>query len=298
MKNIVWVFDTGIENMEISFQEVLTYAIIYTLVVIALYVLRSVGLYQLTKRQKIKNAWMAFIPFIWIYVASKLFGTLVLSGKPLKNFPLLVTIVFSISVTINFTINFLVYFPLVGYYLQGGEIYFANTTSFNEVLQPMGFEKYYFMPTSVFVRGILYPYSNYALVGLIVAILQRVNALLSLFSTFLTVFVYMGIFRKFWPQRYILATVLSILGVFPIMIFIIRNHKAINFDDYIRSRYYGHAHNPYGGVGGVDMRMGGESPVNRQNQKMGKEPLDPFEEFENTKSEKGEDPFGFEEEKK
>ena len=55
-------------------------------VIIAFYVLRSIGLYKMAENSGVKNAWFAFIPFGWIFTAGKIIGTAKIFGRPFKNF--------------------------------------------------------------------------------------------------------------------------------------------------------------------------------------------------------------------
>ena len=287
MKKII--LNNGFQAIEILPAEVLTFAIIWLTIVIALYLFRSIGLFTLAKRQNLKCAWLSFIPFAWIYVPAKIMGTIIIGRKPYKNFATFATIIFVLNEVIALTITVLANFPLVGYYLQGGEVYLASYETYNQSLKAMGFSPYIFSDNTVFVKGIIYPYSNQMVIGTILAIMSLVSNVLSIVSIFVTVLVYIGLFRKFWPERYVLATVLSVLGLFPIMAFVIRKKKAINFNEYMRSRYYGHRYNPYGGV---NPNAGGYG-ASQTGQNTTKEPDCPFEEFEQEKG--GDDPFDFNE---
>ena len=97
-------------------------------VMVAFYLLRSIGLFVLAKHNKINRAWMAFIPFVWIYVAVMLIKDNNFFGKPYKNFAIIFTIVFAVYQVINLVFNVLVYLPLVGYYFSGGTIYLGTIT--------------------------------------------------------------------------------------------------------------------------------------------------------------------------
>ena len=279
------ILNDGFSTFEFVWSEVLIIAIISMVITIGLYRLRSFGLYTLAKKQGLKKTWLSFIPFLWIFIPAKLIGTIVIGRKAYKNFATFATIFFALNEIIALTITILVNFPLVGYYLQGGEVYIANTEIYNESLKAMGFSQYIFSST-IFVRGIIYPYSNLALVGTILSILSFVSNILSIVSIVVTILVYVGLFRKFWPQRHVLATVLSVLGFFPIMVFVIRKKNAVSFSEYMRSRYYGHGFNRYGGSFTNGNNYGATSGNAQTNVK---EPESPFEEFE--KDNQQDDPF-------
>ncbi len=292
MKNIVYYF-TDMENMEIKPAEVITAVCLNVAVIICFYVLRSIALYTLAKKQDVKNRWLCFVPFLWLYVASKLMGTIIIGGKTYKHFTLVATIVFALSEIISLVVIFFEYFPLVGYYLSGGEVNVANMTVYKNSLKIQGYEPYYFAADSIFVKGYMhYPYDHIT-TGKVLTILNLFGGVLSLASLVLAILIYTGFFRKFWPERYVLATVLSVMGLFPIMAFVVRKKKPIDFNEYMRSRYYGHGYNPYGGATyhGQGNHYG-QTPPNGRGEYSRPEPESPFGEFEDNKKDE-DDPFGF-----
>ncbi len=280
MKNIVYVLGGGIENFEISFAEILVFIGLTLAVELVFYLLRSFGLYTLAKNNGVEKRWMCFVPALWVYPAAKLMGTIVISGKPFKAFAIIALCVFAAFTAVELTISFLGYFPIIGYYLSGGEIAIVNSIEAEQIVQGMGFTPYAFM-SGVYVKGIIYPYQKMEALRITIFVLSLLQNVLSLGELIISVLLFMGIFRKFWPQRYILATVLSVLGLFAPIIFIIRNKKAIDFNDYMRSRYYGHGYNPYAG-----------GPQNYQQRPTPpKEPESPFGEFESGNKKEDDNPF-------
>ena len=97
---------------------------------------------------------------------------------------------------------------------------------------------------------------------------------LSFITMIIEVTAFICLFKKFWPEHYILAAVLSAMGLFAPFVFAIRKRRAINFAEYIANRYY---RNPYG-----------PNPYGAQNVQREK-PENPFGEFDNKKT--PEDPF-------
>jgi hypothetical protein len=110
--------------------------------------------------------------------------------------------------------------------------------------------------------------------------------------------VYIALFRKFWPQHYVLATVLSVLGLFAPFVFAIRKKNAVNFSEYMRSRYnmyytpYGNPYgrppygNPYGNPyanPNAEQQTPPEHPFSEFAERGEANPGDPFEEFSDKK---------------
>ncbi|MBR0189803.1 MAG: hypothetical protein IJQ23_05405, partial [Clostridia bacterium] len=124
-------------------------------------------------------------------------------------------------------------------------------------------------------------------------ILSVFNYVLRLANVFVTVSVYIYLFRKFWPEHYILVSVLSVFGLFPIFVFATRNRKAVDYAEYVRNRFYGSGYTPYGRNGGNNGAYGNNS----YGANAGRDPYDvygngddkePFGEFSN----RPEEPFG------
>ena len=63
--------------------------IIYLCVTIAFYLLRSFGIFVLSKRAGLDKRAMAFIPFVWIFLACKLIGNVQIFGRAFAKLALL-----------------------------------------------------------------------------------------------------------------------------------------------------------------------------------------------------------------
>jgi len=236
----------------------------------AFYALRSIGLYTLAKNNGIDHAFVAWIPFAWIYVACKLISETRMFGWSFKNIAVWALVIFSVSGVLDIVYNVLTYFPAVGYLLQGGTITIVEENA--------GMKLYL---GSDFVN----PYGNaYSAVKTICTVINVTTSILSLFTLVVTVFAYIGLFKKFWPQHYIIASVFSVLGLFPIFVFAVRNKPAMNYGDYIRSRFY------YGENYGQNPPPGTERPPEHPFEEFAergeKDPGDPFAEFADDKDKK------------
>ena len=218
---------------------------IYLGVMLAFYVLRSIGVYILAKRQGIKGKVLAWIPCLWFYVVCKLVGKSRFFGKPIENLALLFVIIFSLSQLFGFVQSFLVNFPLVGNFLQGREILFAQS---GLDLEAQGFFEYSsgMYVTNDFVNP--YGMGGIQTVNLILSIIGYVSMFVDLAEIVITISVYFALFRKFWPQHHVLASLLTIfLGLFAPFVFVIRKKEPVNYMEYLRSRYnYNPYSNPYG----------------------------------------------------
>ena len=285
MKNILWYLGVGYEPLVLTIENLIVGIVIDLVIAIAFYVLRSVALYTIAKRQNINKPFLAFIPCAWLFIAGKAMGTVLIKGKPAKNLPLIATIVFALSEVIALTCAFIAYFPIVGYYLQGGNVIIADTEVYTYVLQQEGFVPYVFFKDMLFVKGgnvagsIVYPYADVLMMRDIVDILGIIAELATIAVICFNVIIYIGLFRKFIPAHYLIFTVLSVVGLFPIMVFIVRKKEPVNYKDYIRSRFYGRGYNPY--MGGNPYANNSAVPQERKE----KEPENPFSEFDGDKKE-------------
>ncbi len=269
-----------IESFSVPRGVIISSAIFVLAVILAFYVLRSIGIYKLAVNQGIDKAFMAFIPCVWIFVACKLLGKIKFFGVSFEQVALIVCIVFSCCQVVPFVYNFLRLFPYFAYYLEGGSltlsvgrnIVLSAGSNFNNIFDTDA-------------------------VNILLRILNVTSYFLNIAEVVILVFLYISIFKMFWPQHYILASVLSFLGLFPVFVFAIRNNKPVNFVDYMRSKFYGYRQGGYGpggygnggyGNGGYgNGGYGNGAGNNGGTDSNGNVSEDPFSEF----SEKQDEPF-------
>ena len=262
-----FIIETGDGNIV---QSVSKGAVIFILALIVafyvlFYVLRSVGIYKLAKGQGVEKAFMAWIPCLWMFTACKIIGKSRIFGYSAEKLALLFTVIFTAAAVVPLVYNFLTYFPYIAYYFEGGHVSIVNGL-------PQG-------------DSDMVNHFDTNAINVICKIFYILARVLEIAEIFVTVTVYIALFRKFWPEHYILAAVLSFFRLFPIFVFAIRNRKAVNFNEYIKRRYYGSGYTPYGngyygGNGGERRTPYYGNPSDGDN--------DPFGEFSNRPDE----PFG------
>ena len=182
------------------------------LVEIALYLLRSIGVYKLAKRQEIKNPILAWIPLLWFFIAIKLVGESRFFNKPIKKLAVLLCVIFALSEFITFAIDFMTYFPLVGNYLKGNTIY----VFVEEELQSTGLNPYYWLPNVYVDQSFVYPLFDPTIypiqsIAVVLRIVDVVMNMLSFATLFIEVFVYFALFRKYWPSHHVFYQLLDFL---------------------------------------------------------------------------------------
>ena len=246
---------------------------------IALYVLRSIGIFVLAKKGGLKHAWLAWIPCAWFYVVCKLIKETKIFGSTFGKMALIFTIVFALGQVLLFVNDFLAYFPIVGNILiHKSNVYVVlEETS----LLPQNVREYQFV-TGIYVEhDFVYPYKDLFAVEKTMTIISYLSIIFDLASLIITISLYINLFRKYWPAHFVLAAVLSVMGLFGVFVFVIRNKQPINYMEYVRSRYanYYGPQGPYGGQG----YYGGQSAPSR--------PDEPFEDFQDAKDKKPEEPF-------
>ena len=271
---------SGVEYQlaEMGKTEVYIIAAIVLAVVLTFYALRSVGLFTLSRRKSYKFAWLSFVPCAWLYCACRLIGETKLFGVSFKKLALWVTIVFAVGEALSLVYNFIEWYPVVGYFTQtqNGEV---------TILTGMGGGAYV-IPGDDFTNP--FPSVNLP----IFKVINVITYFTSLFTTLVTVFLYINLFRNYWPQHYILASVLSFFGLFGVFVFVIRNKSEMKYSDYLRSRYgnvYGPYSNPYyrngnggyngNGYGGGNYERPPETPFKDFAERGEVDPGDPFSEF-------------------
>lgn len=263
-------------------------------VTIAFYVLRSIGIFVLAKRAGINKRFLAFIPFVWIYLACKLIGNAQIFGRTFSQLAVLFCVIFSVAGYLQFIFDFLLYFPIAGNLLYGREIFIIAREELASGYTPTLAQGIY--GGADFVNP--YKEALYTIYN-ILNVSSYFLSVLNIASLVIGISVYFNLFKNYWPQHYMLFGILSIFGLSAPFVFAIRNKKPINFNDYLRSRYGvygGHYGNPYGGYSGGNpygngYNQGGyrpeqtppKSPFEEFAGKGEKDPGNPFEEFDNKK---------------
>lgn len=239
-------------------------------VLVGLYLLRSFGIYYLAKNNGINHAYLAWIPAFWIYPCCKLIGEQLFFGKPYAKLALIIAIVLSVGTAINFIIEFLNWFPLVGYYFSGGTIYVGESAEVL-ALNPNAKE---FWTSGIFTdANFKSPYHRPYVMIRIIDAMATFGMLLDLAKIVVLINVYIVLFRKYWPSYYVIASVLSFFGLFPVFAFVIRKKTPVKIRTYVYTNPY--QDNPYG--------YRGSYPPPRTTAED-----EPFEEFKSTDDE----PFG------
>lgn len=223
------IIDSTGFGVEVSQGIVLTMAIVPALIKILFYVLRSIGVYSLAKRAGIKSAYFAFIPCLWVYPVCKILKNERFLFDTYEKLAVLITVLFTVGEVINFVYGFLSYVPVIGYYLQGGTVSIVQGE----------------METYLMTGNDLFNPFDTPFINVVLTILEYTSIPFDLISVIITVFLYVAIFRKYWPQNYILATVLSCIGLFAPLVFAIRKKEPVDYVKYARDRYNTY-YNPYG----------------------------------------------------
>ena len=292
---IEFLADGSYQNVTISHGSIIAITVIALVIILAFYALRSIGLYMLAKKQELKCAIVAFIPLAWFYVCCKLLGKTRFFHWSYQKVALLLCIIFSVAELITLITNFLVFYPLIGNVLIGGKTIYIIST-------PIGssspYELYPWLSNIAYDATFVMPYSVQTQINIekTLIILQYFTGILDLASGIIAIFVYINLFKKYWPQHFILASILSIFGLFAPFAFIIRKREPIDYNEYMRARYNMYYGNPYGPYG----RPYGTRPPNAENppehpfkefaERGEVDPGEPFEEFSN-KSNPNSSPF-------
>lgn len=253
---------TGAIYLDLTRGKALGIAVVPLLVTLLFYVLRSVGLFTLAKRKGLKNVWLSWIPCGWIYIACMLVGETRVFGISFKKAALWLAIIFAVGELLSLVYDFIKWFPYVAYFFAGGEITIKNTGSGSFIIPGNDFNNVF---PSVESAGFI--------------VMNAASSMCELIVSVSTIFLFINIFRKYYPQHYIIASVFSFLGLFGPFVFSIRNRKETKYSDYIRARYgnmYGPYSNPYNGNPN-DPRYG--DPRYGQNYREERPPETPFKDF-------------------
>lgn len=283
MNDIIIITNQG-TSMSLSGGAVFSTFIVTAVTILAFYILRSVGVYTLAKNNGVKYPFLAFVPFIWTYPASKLIGEVIFFGKKMKNFALIFTLIFAVSNALTLTVYFMQFFPLIGYYLSGGQVYYVTYPAIAEEGSEIS---QYLLGGGFFVgNDIVYPYYNISRVITALNVMIRISNVLDIVNVIFTLTFYVMLFRKFWPEHFFVGIIFSIFGLFAPFVFAIRNNKPVNYFEYMRRKHNASYGNngftypngePYTG----DFKEKKDSENNYGDSNNGDNNDDPFEEFSN-----------------
>lgn len=301
MVSLIIPVDDGVSSqifqMPVSTLVLVLIAIVSIAIPLAFYLLRSFALYKMAKTENINKAYFAFIPFLWTYIAGKIAGTPVYFGKIVKKFPLWLCIFYTVSEGIALIFNFLVYAPVLGYLLQGGELLYVVDVTNSVINSLEGAYEFYPLAINLFVPSgnfINVPYATYEFIQ-IANVISYVMIPIDVAVVVLTITMYSGVFKKYWPLHYFSGIIFSIFGLFPIFAFVVRKNQPVDYNKFMRERFarqYGYynpyasqQNNPYNQYNNANPNANKENPFNEFSEKKEKAE-DPFSEFNNDKDEK------------
>lgn len=275
--------------------------IIVLAIPIALYVLRTIGVYSLAKKANLKTAFLAFFPGLWVYPFAMLVKEAKFFNSKISKWAIAFAVLATASIVVTVAYNFLIYFPLVGNILEGRIIYRALDADMATHFGGMGYVAYpalsgvYVNTQTTAINGaFVYPY-EFVFIEKWLNMLYMAMEILDLIVTIIKITLFINVFRKYWPQHFLLATILSIFGLFPIFAFVIRNKKPVNYFEFLNSRYQS-TYGPYGPYGANGPRGPySQGPFTQSNGNPYNNPYanvqnEPFQDFE-PKQKRVEEPF-------
>ncbi len=230
----------------------------------ALFVLQGVGLYKMAKNRGLKSKWLAFLPFANIYYIGKLAGEIDLFGHKIKRLGLY-AMISQILATVACAATLI------------AELYLFINCGNPIGETPMGTPYWTELSGTALSVSRFYDLSFY-----IIPLAQQIFSILMLVLL-------IGLYKKYYPKNYIF---LGLLMLFPItrfvsryiVIFILRNREAIDYEAYIRAkreaymrqhRYQNPYGNPYNQGPYNPYGYPYQNPYNQQQNK----PEEPFSEF-------------------
>ncbi len=243
----------------------------------AFFILQGVGLYRMAKNRGMKKKALAFVPFVNIWYIGKLAGECKVFGHKMKH-----ASVYAMIAQIFATLVSALYIASELYLWLGH----GTPTEVGEGL----LITYDWLGLTGFAAAVEKFYCDYA--SMLMMIFQTVFGILMLI-------VLMSLFKKYAPKNYFLFSFLSLFIPISrfILIFVVRNRRAIDYDAYVRAQreaymrrqqyHYGYGpygnpyNNPYGnpyGQNAYGAPQGQQAP-----------PEEPFGEFGNGK--KDDSPF-------
>lgn len=206
---------------------------------LALFILQGVGLFTMAKKAGLKNKWLAFVPFADLILMGKLAGTCSIFGRKVKRSGLYAMLAALVS-TLYFAAVIVAQILLFTIYRNdsvAGSIW-TNLTGFGNFV-----------------------YNFYMISDLLGGIIELIYVIL--LFILLT-----GLYKKYYAKGYL---ILSWVGLFLpvsryIVVFVLRNNKAIDYEAYMRAKREEYMRrNPYGPYGpyGGPYNPGNQGPYNQ-----------------------------------
>lgn len=206
--------------------------VVVLLVLIAFYLLRAFGLSTMAKKSDDKKVnrifYFAFIPFLWVYLAGKLAGSISFFGFRTKNFVLIITIAFVASGVLSLAFNIYCYYPLVKYFLEGNIVYIDLVGSSHGI--PYYFNDMFMLEKDLGIDLADGTISALNAISIVFNLLQNI-------AEIGMIFVYVELFRKYWPRHVWAGSIFSIFGLFPIFVFAVRKNPPVKYSEYIYNQY-------------------------------------------------------------
>ena len=229
---------------------------------IVFFVLQGIGLYRMAKNRKLKNKWLAFVPFANLFYMEKLTGPCSVFGQRVKHIGLF-TMIAQIVTTMLCVLTIASY------------IYLCLDNGMPQVDQ---FSQWNLNDATV-LEQVCYKFYNIS--SYILSIVQLIYELF--------VFVLcLGLYKKYVPRSHFGLGMLTLFVPLSryIIIFVLRNRVAIDFEAYIRARQeaFMRSQQQYGGFGNpYANRYNQGNPYNQnpynQDNASQKPPEEPFSEF-------------------
>lgn len=200
------------------------YLVIAGAIFAVLYILQSVALYTIAKREGFKNRWMSFVPFFNTYYIGVVSEKNKVFKTQAKNVALAAALVEVAYVALGILYYVATYLIFKGGYAQpeyGTEI--VTVSGSFEVLVGYNLQN---VPQNLAWAGWVFAYIN-----------EYVMYWVQLAFMVMYVFVLVSFFRTYSSPRYVLFSVLSV--IFPIkgiFMFVVRNNKGKNYVDYLREQ--------------------------------------------------------------
>lgn len=259
--------------------------ILFVAVIVAFYLLRSIGLCVMAKKQQIKNPYLAFIPGVWMFTACKLVGRMKIFGTTFERGALFLCIIYTIGKFLALFYQFLVYFPVVGNFIAGNDLVVVLISDaelmaeHTQGLTPI-WSNFFIYGGEKFVDPYYALGVSPNLLNAVMSSLSYVSLIFDVACIVIEISLLISLFKKYAPKHFILFSVLSWLGIFGPLVFACRNKEPVDYSAYARNRYNaGYSDgNPYGGPTPYQRPQTPPSPFSEFDGKVN-DPSEPFAEF-------------------
>ena len=230
----------------LSWQNALLIVVVVVALAMAAFILQSIGLYKLAKKNGANRVWLAFVPFANSILIEELSGEVTFFGRKVRRLGVFTMIVRFLSMLYHIFLAYALYIL----FIENGALYYEEEYILNGVAMQV--------PAWQGLTGTAAAWLNFYNLGMIASLIGLAEAVV-------LIMLYSGFYKRYVYKNATFFVVLGLIIPFfhEIATFCIRKRERINYEAILRARReaymrqqqqwqnqsYGNPYGPYGPYG-------------------------------------------------